>query len=351
MSKKLGALLALLLVLASAVPVFAQDTTIADTRERVNGILRQLQTFDNLCVVILSGLVKEVDVDVLHSRKLITVNKGNLSNLLLDTLRAAINGIDRVVDTLEQCDTLLGATESTAPVSAKLSVIPAFNQLIPQAQEESDGTIFGEVEAVVEEVEASAEADGLDLRKANKILSLINNIILPNLECVDSRLDTIETGVQSASDTVDEVEGDLQSPTSELALALNAVRVLPQLTETGPIPFEVLRAFKEALGRAHTQLVQVMRAIKRITVCKKWVFKGLHEVKELLRASNFGGRAASTLGESIAQIYTLSGRLVNTQTSHALSVKGLANGVYIVVKKFYENGLVRYETEKLVVAR
>ena len=330
MSKKLGTLLALLLVLAGVVPVFAQGTTIADTRERVNGILRQLQTFDNLCVVILSGLVKEVDVDILHSRKLITVNKGNLSNLLLDTLRAAVNGIDRVSDTLDQCDTLLGT---------------------PSEIGAAEGTIIGEVEAVVEEVEASAAADGLDPRKANKILSLINNIVLPNLECADSRLDSIETGVQSASVTVAEVDDTLQNPTSELALALSAMRVLPELAETGPIPFEVLRGFKEALGRVHAQLVQVLRAIKRITVCKKWVLKGLNEVKELLRASNFGGRAASTIGESVAQIYTLSGRLIHTQPGHALSVKGLANGVYIVVKKFYENGLVRYETEKLVVAR
>jgi hypothetical protein len=348
MSKKLGTFLALLLVLASVVPVFAQDTTIADTRERVNGILRQLQTFDNTCVVILGGLVKEVDIDVLHSRKLITVGKGNVTNLLLDTIRAATNGIDRVVDTLEQCDTLLGATE---PASANLRVIPAFATTIPQAQEPSDGTIFGEVEAVIEEVETSAEADGLDPRKANKILSLLNSIVIQNLECIDSRLDTIETGVQSASDTVSEVEGTI-SPTNELAIAMNAARVLPELTETGPIPFEVLRGLKEALGRAHTQLTQVLRAIKRITVCKKWVFKGLREVKELLRASNFGGRAASTLGESVAQIYTLSGRLIETQlNAETLSVKGLANGVYIVVKKFNENGLVRYETEKLVVAR
>ncbi len=338
MKRKLSFILTMMLALTAfvlaVVPAQAQITTLADTRERVNGILVQLRTFDNTCVVILGALLHEVDIDVLAARRLITVGKGNLTNLLLDYIRSAQFGFDRVVDTLDQCDTLLNEVDPT--------------------QQESDGSIVGEVNAVADEVEASAAADGLDPRKANKILSLINNIILPNLECADSRLDSITGVVQSASDEVDTAFDDAESYTnqkSELSLALSAARLLPELTETGPIPFEVLRDLKLALGRVHQFLVQILRAVKRIVYCKKWVFKGVREVYELLRSSNFGGRAASQLSEGVTRIYTLSGQLVSTRT-FGLSTNGLANGVYLAVKQFTDkNGQVRSETQKLVVAR
>jgi hypothetical protein len=357
MRRKLSFILTMMLALTAfllaVVPAQAQPiTTLADTRERVNGILVQLRTFDNTCVVILGALLHEVDIDILAARRLITVGKGNLTNLLLDYFRSAVFGFDRVQDTIEQCETLLGATE---PASAGLNVIPAFRQLAPQAQEESDGTIVGEVEAVLEEVESSAEEGGLDLRKAFKIVSLINNIILPNLDCVDSRLESIDEVVQSASSDTeslfDEVEGGLNGGTSELDVLLSSARVLPELTETGPFPFEDLREFKIRLGLIHQELVQILRAVKRIVYCKKWVYKAVREIYWLLRASNFGGRAASELSEGLTRIYTLSGQLVSTQT-FGLSTDRLANGVYLAVKQFTDKtGQVRYETQKLVVAR
>jgi hypothetical protein len=357
MSKKLSAILALLLVgtfLWMSLPVQAQPvTTLADTRERVNGILVQLRTFDNLCVIILGGQLKEVDIDILAARRLITVGKGNLTNLLLDYIRSAQFGIARVMDTIEQCQELLGT--QVEPGSASLRVIPAFNQLLPQQQEESDGTIVGEVEEVVNEVEAHLGDEGLAPRKANKVLSLLNNIVLPNLECIEDRLGedgSITTEVQSRSAEIDEISSDIANPVSELVVALNAMRVLPELTETGPIPFEVLRELKIGLGRTHQALVQILRGVKRITVCKKWVFKAVREVYELLRASNFGGRAAGELGESITQVYALDGRLIIRQMDNSLSTAGLSNGVYLIVKKIIDKtGKVRYETQKLVVAR
>jgi hypothetical protein len=82
--------------------VQAQSPVLADIREQVNGVFVQLQTFDNLCVVILSAQLKEVDTDILEIRKLITVNKGNLTQLIESFTLSDLAGMQRVVDTIKE---------------------------------------------------------------------------------------------------------------------------------------------------------------------------------------------------------------------------------------------------------
>jgi hypothetical protein len=331
MSKTLGVILTLTLVVVGWIGVSVQaQTTLADTRERVNGVLVQLQTFDNVCVVILAGLINEIDVDVLDARKLITVGKGNLTNLLFDAIRSSVNGVNRFVDTLTQCETLIGDA----------------------IDDENAGTIFGEVNTVLAEVTDHNTNDGLDDRKFFKIRGLINNIVLANLTQINGiiGLGGNSSGVSNLSAGATAVNGKLDDilmtyPTTGAGtrtVPASGLIANPALTEKGPFTFDDLREIKIALGEAHEIIVQIKRLIKRITVYKKWVLKGLREVYNLLRASNFGGRASESFG--IAQVYTLSGQRVLSTTNGNLNVNGLANGVYVVA---YSDGRV----EKLVVAR
>ncbi len=339
MRKKLGFILALTLVLGglvlAAVPVQAQSP-LADVRERVNGILIQLRTFDNTCVIILSALLKEIDIDILDARRQITVGKGNLNNLLLEAIRAALNGAQRVIDLLGQCRTLLGDLDG-----GEID----FN----------DGTIFGEVNEVARavkkdlcEFDGTECANGLDTRKFFKIRGLIDNIVLTNLGAIRTSIDAtgkLGSGVQTAFDDIETFEGDLEAVVCamENVVAVPAVAV-PQVTEKGCFTFQELRDFKIELGRIHQEIVQLLREVKRFTQYKKWVYKAIKEIYWLLRASNFGGRAAGELSGTVAQVYTLNGKRVNSAVNGSLNVSTLTNGVYLVV---YEGGRV----EKLVVAR
>ena len=337
MRRNLGFILAMvLLVLTSltltAVPAQANaGSPLADTRERLNGVIVQLQTFDNVCVIILAGLIKEIDIDVLEGRKLITVGKGNLTNLLLDGLRSAASNVSRVTDTLEQCRSLLGTEQDG----------------------DGDGTIFGELNGIVEEI---ANLSSLDDRKRNKIDGLLEHIALGNLSSIEDRLDeqsgSLTGKVEEASTIVDDLIGGLDDPdpncTEVTADAANLV-VVPQLTETGPFSFGTLRCVKIDLGFAHQDLTQALRDVKRITGFKKWVYKALREISELLRNTTFGGHGASESATGITQIYTMNGVLVRTQVS-GLSTSDLANGVYLAVTRLEDqNGRVRYGTKKFAV--
>jgi hypothetical protein len=341
MRRKLGFILTMMLVLGglllAVVPAQAQSP-LADVRERVNGILVQLRTFDNTCVIILSALLKEVDIDILDARRQITVGKGNLNRLLLEAIRAAQNGAQRVIDLLDQCRTLLGEI----------------------GDDVDSGTIFGEVNEVARaveedlcELEAGECANGLDTRKFFKIRGLIDNIVLTNLGLIRDSIDAggkLGSGVQTAFDDIEAVEGDLDGGgelcaenDNENVVAVPAVAV-PQVTEKGCFTFQELRDFKIELGRIHQQIVQLLREVKRFTHYKKWVLKAIKEIYWLLRASNFGGRAAGELSGTVAQVYTLNGKRVNSDVNGSLNVSTLTNGVYLVV---YDDGRV----EKLVVAR
>ncbi|MBI1742986.1 hypothetical protein HYR54_07955 [Candidatus Acetothermia bacterium] len=337
MRRNLGFILAMvLLVLTSltltAVPAQASaGSPLADTRERLNGVIVQLQTFDNVCVIILAGLIKEIDIDVLEGRKLITVGKGNLSNLLLDGLRSAASNVSRVTDTLEQCRSLLGTKQDG----------------------NGDGTIFGELNAVVEEI---ADLSSLDDRKRNKINGLLENIALGNLSSIEDRLDeqsgSLTGKVEEASTIVDDLIDGLDSTDpscGEVTRDAATLVAVPQLTETGPFSFETLRCVKIDLGLAHQDLTQALRDVKRITGFKKWVFKALREIIELLRNTTFGGHGASEPAAGVTQIYSMNGVLVRTQIN-GLGTSDLANGIYLAVTRFADqSGRVRYETKKFVV--
>ncbi len=379
----------ILLVVAGlfSVPILAQSP-LADIRERINGILVQLRTFDNTCIIILGAQIKEIDVAVLESRKLITANKGNLGRLLLDAVTSAHAHLERAFDTITQCGTLLGRGGAIG-----------------------DGSIFAEINGVVGDL---GKLDDLDPRKEAKINGLIDNTILANLVAIGKRIlgETFEpvpamagviarplTGngsdglfgtfssfsslvslyfecleeffftlflsekcrsLKSLIDDDDDDDDDDSSPSTvsrevEVVQASQSVAsnlsVAPQLTEKGPIPFEFLRLFKRALGIAHQLLVQAQRILRQITQFKKWVYKGLREVHKLLRASNFGGRGAGELLDSISKIYTLNGALVEVQ-AQGLNTARLSNGVYLVVAESQDtSGKVMALIRKMVVAR
>jgi hypothetical protein len=124
---------------------------------------------------------------------------------------------------------------------------------------------------------------------------------------------------------------------------------VPQLTETGPFSFATLRCVKIDLGIAHQDLTQALRDVKRITGFKKWVYKALREISELLRNTGFGGHGASEPAAGLTQVYTMNGVWVRTQIN-GLGTSDLANGIYLAVTRFADqSGRVRYETKKFVV--
>jgi hypothetical protein len=377
----IGAILAIVSTLF-VVPVQAQSP-LADVREQINGILVQLQTFDNTCIVILGAQIKEIDIDVLEMRKLITTNKGNLDRLLLDAATSARAHLNRVFSTLTQCGTLLGTGH----------VI-------------DDGSLFAEVHGVGV---AITNLSGLNPRKEAKISGLIEHTIFGNLGSIRERLFGEGFGKepggpvpamrlpiaqpafffsadfsgllgfnsvlfeQLAACVFDLMTGNFSFPNipSSCSSLLDFVPfgakldvveapssvgshlpTVPQLAEKGPIPFELLRVFKIALGIAHQRLVQAQRVLRQITQFKKWVYKGVREVHNLLRASNFGGRGAAELLSNISKIYTLDGALVETQAHGLLNTARLSNGVYLAVTESQAiDGKVIVRVDKMVIAR
>jgi hypothetical protein len=291
-------------LMLAVVPVQAQPDgrLISDIREDFNGLLVQLRTIDNSCVIILGALIDEARIDILDSRKVITVGKGNLLSLLEEALEDALVHFELANNQIEQCFALIESFVETEE---------------------------GGLEGLIAEFEDGLE--NLDARKRLKILALLQ-VASNRVAAIVEKLETVQSDcVESESDVVDEVTTiieEIQSPSngvSETAIAE------PQLTETGPIPFIVLRDFKIRLGILAAELRSCLAIIKEITKDKKWLLKAIREVKELLRASNFGGRAAA---ESVAnietKIYSISGKLIETQIG-GLNLNRLTNGVYLAV--------------------
>ncbi len=317
----------LLVGLSLSLSVQAQPgPLISDIREQLNGVLVQLRTIDNECIVVLSGLVQEVDAGVLETRKLITADKGNLGTLAQDAL-------------LDAHDLLINSANSVANHCLDLLDI----LLVEIGGEDGDveDPIYdgGLVDVFINLSESNGGT--VDDRKSNKIVSLFRTAVFQ----VDTIHDLIDGGGSLARDAhaiLDHVIFEIlenKSVTPCLDTGTNPSRwvrtspVVPQMTETGPISFAALRQAKILLGQAHTFLKRILRLLQQAVRIKKWVFKAFNEVKELLRASNFGGRAASDLlitTESATNVYTLNGALVVTH-SDGLDVSRLANGVYLAM--------------------
>ena len=293
-------------LLLAAVPAQAQGRLISDIREDFNGLLVQLRTIDNSCVIILGALIDEARIDILDSRKVITVGKGNLLPLLEEALEDALIYFELANNQIEQCFDLIESFVDTEEVGL------------------SDLT------------DEIAGLDNVDARKRLKIAALLQNAN-SRVEAIVDKLEQVQGDcVEGESDVVEKIEeiiAIIQSPSAKVDNIVEAsadVAVQPELTETGPIPFEKLRHFKIRLGILAAQLRSCLSIIKEITKDKKWLLKAIREVKELLRASNFGGRAAAESPAIETKIYSIGGKLIETQIG-GLDVSWLTNGVYLAV--------------------
>ncbi len=348
----------------SVVPVQAQSQ-LAEIREKFNGLLVQLRTIDNTCVVILGGLLNELDKDILHARKLITTGKGNLNRLLIETLRSANNTQGIIESFIQECRMLLsgfgnnfeGIFDELTPL---LGIVidtgePLTNAAVPAQALVPCLTIpISEDKTVV----PAATSTTIDLRKACRIVQLGIDAFI-RLQLMFSALSLAFSLESNAADLGNAVLGELEDifETGEcVSDGSEAVTVRPALTESGPVCFEQLREFKERLGLAHRQIKLAQQVgLREFVRNKKWMLKAIREIKELLRASNFGGRGASELlniNESLTQIYTLHGQLVSIQSDNSLNTQNLPNGVYLLIKEVKDlGGRIHRQVEKLVVAR
>jgi hypothetical protein len=348
----------------SVVPVQAQSQ-LADIRSQLNGLLVQLRTIDNTCVVILGGLINEFDKDILHARKLITTGKGNLNRLLIETLRSAINTFSIILDFAQQCSVLLSGLNSSAQeivqeITPLLGIVttgePGLNKsAVPAVSIPCVTTVSGSAQTLA----PTATSTTIDPRKACRIVQLgIDAFGRGNLMATSFFTFTVPFVSQAASLNSSVLE-DLENifETGECVTGdSDAVRVQPALTESGPICFQQLREFKERLGLAHSQIKLAQQAgLREFVRNKKWLLKAIREIKELLRASNFGGRGASELlniSASTTRIYTLNGQLISIQTENSLSTQNLPNGAYLLIKESRDSaGQIHRQVEKLVVAR
>jgi hypothetical protein len=323
------------LVLA-VVPVKAQDRTIADIREDLQHLLTQLYTIDNACVIILGALLNEALIDILDTRKLITVGKGNLSPLVEEALQDALTKFDLAQNQINQCS---NATD-----------------------EGLIDTFAAELGALQEDIINVAE---LDVRKRNKINALLvnangrlgdDNVPADPDTGIRGRLaDVVElcldatAGSGSARDLVNDAQSIAQNASADWdVLPAGEHIAIPNLTEKGPITFEELRTIKIELGRAAAIVKSCLRAVKEITKEKKWIFKAIREVYNLLRASNFGGRGASE-SSGVTQVYALNGALIETQLG-GLNINRLPIGVYLTVTEARDaSGKVHQQVRKVTV--
>jgi hypothetical protein len=365
-----------LIVIGSFATAVQAQSPLADLRERVNGMMVMLRSFDNTCVIILGALLKEADAAILEARKLITVGKGNLSHLLRNAFISAGDQIDRADHTLIHCDSLLGVNDVGDP------------------DDETAGTLYGEANTIQAELNALT---GLDPRKATKIGELLNNLVFAELDHIQGFLGITTTAFESlaipalnapiARPQFHDIDPKVHAILDALVAFLNYLDCLsagtapnvcldalvqalgeifggdeeftglspaiaaPQLTEKGAIPFAGLRVLKEELGRLHTLVTDALRIVKGITKAKKWLYKALREIYNLLRSSNFGGRGASELPSGVIRVYTLDGKLVETQTN-GLNTTRLANGLYLAVSEKRDvQGRSILHVRKVAVAR
>ncbi|MBI1742987.1 hypothetical protein HYR54_07960 [Candidatus Acetothermia bacterium] len=311
-------------VLMTVVPAHAGDSTrtIADIREEFNGLIVQLNTIDNVCVTILSGLLSELQISILEGRKLVTVGKGNLNTLLLDLGNDAVATIEKLGNTLDQC------------------------------LNEDDGlvTTFGEeLSSLKTEIEGLRQSNEgtLDNRKATKIDALLTN--------ASSRVSSIETELGDIGDGLDNLSKDVLDPVFSIlegSSASTLTQVAPQLTETGPISFGNLREIKILLGEGAASVKSLLRLVREVTREKKWVFKAVRETQELLRNTGFGGHGTNELtGANLTKVYATNGALVQTQVG-GLNVNNLANGVYLAVTELRDAlGKVHQQVRAVTVVR
>ncbi len=354
------AFVTLLIINLFAGPALAQlnHTTLADIREQVNGIFVQLHTFDNLCVVILSAQLKEVDIDILEIRKLVTIDKGNLAELIENFTRSDLLNMERAVDTIIQCATLLGGG-LIPDADPALRIIPAApNDPCNGISLGSEGAIINEVQDVLCKVEAHNVALGLDDRKFTKIASLLNNVLAHLLSIRNLLVGSVSGLTASCSkdsllaqaECIISFIESVASLVDSISTSDASQRAIPQLTQKGVFPLEILRSIKISCGLAHQDVYRMLRDVKRITTFKKWAFKGLREVKELLRASNFGGRAANDLLTPLTNyathVFTLNGQLIALYTN-GLNTNVLANGIYLTVTDAAE----KVSVKKVIVKR
>jgi hypothetical protein len=320
------------LVLA-VVPVKAQSP-LADIREQVRGLLVQLYTIDNSCVIILGALLNEALIDILHSRRLITVGKGNLNALLDEALTDALTKFLLAQNQLDQCTNVddEGLIDTFA---TELDVVSGDIQAL-------SGTGPGEI----------------DPRKVTKIVALFANAANRVTAIEDRLTDVVElcldaTNPGSAADIVTEQQSTAQNAGAFAdldTLPAGEHIAIPQVTEKGRITFEELREIKIQLGIAAAQVKSCLRAVKEITKEKKWIFKVVREVYNLLRASNFGGRGASE-SPNVTQVYALNGALIETQLG-GLNTNRLPIGVYLAITKTQDaSGKVYQHVRKVTVLR
>jgi hypothetical protein len=348
----------------SVVPVQAQSQ-LAEFRERFNGLLVQLRTIDNNCVVIFSGLLNEFDKDILHARKLITTGKGNLNRLLINTLQSASNKFDILASFAISCRFLLegfganfdaifeelkpllgvvinGTSEMTKTAIPAQGLIPCVS--VPTG---ADRTVM-----------PAGTSTTIDPRKACRIVQLAIDAFTRVIFML-SALSLTSILADGAAITSDDVLSQLEAIIDAGRCVRDdqeIVTVQPMLTETGPICFEQLREFKVLLGKAHQQIrLAIQTGLREFVRNKKWVLKAIREIKELLRASNFGGRAASEIlsaGENVTRVYTLNGHLISIQTASSLNTEILSNGVYLLIREAKDiYGQNHRRISKLVVAR
>ncbi len=244
----------LLGLLLAAVPAQAQPggRLISDIREDFNGLLVQLRTIDNSCVIILGALIGEARIYVLDSRKLITVNKGNLTPLLEEAFDDALLKLALAGNQLAQC------------TGGDPALIDAFQEEL--------GILADEIN----------DLDNVDVRKRLKIQALLTSAN-DRVDAIVDKLEQVQSDcVKDVSEGIGDLIEEIQSPAAKVDNIVEAsadVAVQPELTETGPIPFETLREFKIELGVFAAQLRSCLSILKEITKDKKWVLKAIREVK------------------------------------------------------------------------
>jgi hypothetical protein len=278
----------------AAVPVEAQSQ-LAEIREGFIELLIQLRTIDNTCVITLGGLLGEVQTSILHARKLIGTGKGNLTNLLLDTLGDAV-------------------THSEIATSQFVECIALFEMFVISITDLSN--------------ELLALTERFNLTKIEIILSLLLDVTTRSIALTNSLAET----------------SFLFGAASAIITAVYAQILSITTASKGPFTLAQLREFKAALGSVFRVIKLVQQGgMKNFIRNKKWLLKDIREIKELLRSLDFSARPLKGLDARAAHIYTLEGKFVGMQSGASLNLNRLANGVYLVV--------TQSNIEKWVVAR
>jgi hypothetical protein len=306
-----------LAVVAKSTPMLADDgfepITLAEVRSDVAKLFAQLQTFDNECVVILPALLAEIDGKILDLRNLIATRKASLVSVL-DRFEAISAEFGIFTGQLTLCRILLGITNPTPDVATAMS-----------------GSMLLEFYHLLEGVSFLCEFNQLDLRKCQKILSILG----ANFGI--TFVGTAATGIFSSI-----INTFL---TVETRCGTTAITI-----PKGPLTPEDWRRVNLFLGKGHNFFNCINKIFRNVAKLKKWLYKGLREIYTLLGASNFGGQEIVAPPDSRSiRIYTLSGQLVDRERG-GLSTTRLANGVYLIVSESLNaDGTKNREMRTLVI--